>query len=368
MFPDRDGWRVQWTEHGKRRSKKFDSKKAAERFEYELKLGIADRSASTRHSPTFEAFSERWLKDYCEVEKAETQWAHDRSTIKQHLLPGLGSIRLANLQAGHLLALRSHIKDKTSQGKAKKPLSTRTVNNAVGLAKNMMGHAVDLGLIGANPFRQVTPLKEVKTRFDFWTGKERDEFLASAQDMDPDFCELVAVACHTGLRLGELAGLLRGDLDFDRSKIYVGKSFNMKLMKVIPTKNKRWAEVSMNSAVKAATSRTRAHANHVRVFDLALFHNARRRFGRLCKAVGSRPIRFHDLRHTFASCLAMEGMDLMRIQELMRHESYQMTLRYAHLHPGHLAGATEILCRTQTARSEFEGGRSGAGSSEILEP
>ena len=50
-----------------------------------------------------------------------------------------------------------------------------------------------------------------------------------------------------------------------------------------------------------------------------------------------------DPRHTFASCLAMAGADLVVIQKLMRHQSYQMTLRYAHLHPDHLRGATDIL-------------------------
>ena len=40
----------------------------------------------------------------------------------------------------------------------------------------------------------------------------------------------------------------------------------------------------------------------------------------------------------------MSGIDLMVIKELMRHKSYQMTLRYAHLHPDHLKGTTEVLC------------------------
>ena len=40
----------------------------------------------------------------------------------------------------------------------------------------------------------------------------------------------------------------------------------------------------------------------------------------------------------------MAGVDLMVIKELMRHKSYQMTLRYAHLHPDHLVGRTDVLC------------------------
>jgi integrase len=86
------------------------------------------------------------------------------------------------------------------------------------------------------------------------------------------------------------------------------------------------------------------------VFDRPLMINALRKLQTICKMTDQRVIRFHDLRHTFASCLAMAGVDLMVIQKLMRHKSYQMTLRYAHLHPEHLKGSTEVLAGTQTAR------------------
>lgn len=79
------------------------------------------------------------------------------------------------------------------------------------------------------------------------------------------------------------------------------------------------------------------------VFPVEMLKDASKKMKRRCKQVGVRPIRFHDLRHTFASCLAMAGVPLMVIKELMRHQSYSITLKYAHLHPDHLMGATDVL-------------------------
>ncbi len=64
------------------------------------------------------------------------------------------------------------------------------------------------------------------------------------------------------------------------------------------------------------------------------------------RAAGYERYRFHNLRHTFASYLAMGGASLQAIQELMRHESMASTLIYSKLSPDHLKAASEKLCFT----------------------
>ena len=66
-------------------------------------------------------------------------------------------------------------------------------------------------------------------------------------------------------------------------------------------------------------------------------------FEKAVERAGLDDFRFHDLRHTAASHLAMCGRPLKEIQEVLGHKSFSMTLRYAHLSPMHLRTAVEAL-------------------------
>ena len=89
---------------------------------------------------------------------------------------------------------------------------------------------------------------------------------------------------------------------------------------------------------------------------------------------GLRDFTWHGLRHTFASRLVMEGVDLRTVQELMGHKTIQMTCRYAHLAPAHQLAAVERLlsytastAETPTRASPAKGKSNGQGNQESFQ-
>jgi len=86
------------------------------------------------------------------------------------------------------------------------------------------------------------------------------------------------------------------------------------------------------------------------------------RFPGWVKDAGLKAVRLHDLGHTFASRLAMSGIDIPTIKELLGHKTLATTLRYSHLSPGHQRDAVEklVAVRTDTV-SDTSGNRASAG-------
>lgn len=356
----RKRWRVVWQRDGQRATRSFETEREAKAFEAKLELGIADTTPSSLAALTFNDLAERWVRLYCKVEKSETQWACDEMQIKLHLSPSLGPLPVKGLKRLHLMAVKAEMREKVAHGKRHK-LSPRTINAALGLAKTIMGWAVQQEIIGRNPFSDVKPLKQAARDYQWWNLGELRDYLERGAEygVDPEMLRLVEVAAHTGLRAGELAGLRREHLDFQRKKIRVAQSYSLKIGKTLPTKNKGVEDVPMNSAVVRALEPKRFLKPTDAVFDLGLFRDLCWRFKQSAKVADVKPVRFHDLRHSYASNLAAAGVDVQTIQKLMRHKSLAMTQRYMHLSPDHLKGSTEVLC-TQPARGESEESKSGA--------
>jgi integrase len=347
-FRTEDGrWRATIWVDGRRRQKRCRTKAQAERWEAEhrtakenpgLVLGVRKgfESECVRDATTFAEFCARWLDEYCAVEKAPGQWVEDAGVIRCHLLPAFGTRRLRDLVKDDLRRLRGELAAK------RKP---KTVNNVVGLAKKILATAVDWDVLPASPWTSVKPLRVTRPVVAYWTPAERDAFLARAWETAPEMAGLIAVAAFTGLRRGELAGLTWQQVDFDGRLLVVDASYCFKTQRrLLRTKNGEVAVVPLNASALAALYRIRAAGRRgPGVFDVTMCDHAVQRLDRLCKRLGAKRLRFHDLRHTFGSTLAMAGVELTARQRLMRHKTVAMTDRYTHLSPDFLRAAAESI-------------------------
>lgn len=350
-------WRITLPRGSKPRTRSFETETEARKFLAKLELGIADTTPS-KAALSFDDLAERWVREYCKVEKSETLWAADAQQIKLHLSPSFGQVLIADLRATHLMAIKAEMREKKAHGK-KHQLSARTINKVITLAKCIMQWAAEKELVQRNPFREVKRLKVTEQDYSWWGGEELERFLAHVRPHDPEMARLVEVAAHTGLRRGELAALKGSSLDFRRRKIRVAHSYSVELGKLLPPKGKVAADVPMNQAVLRALEPKRFLKAGDFIFPREMFSDLCHQFQAWCEDAGVTVLRFHDLRHGFASNLAAAGVSPKTIMDLMRHKSLAMTQRYMHLSPDHLSGVTEILC-TQTAHETGEKSKTGA--------
>ena len=149
---------------------------------------------------------------------------------------------------------------------------------------------------------------------------------------------------HTGLRKSEFANLRWKGVDLKAGVITIPRS-----------KNGETRHVPMTSVVRATLGRM------ARPIDPSLLvfpssdgtphtHWAEKAFPEAVRAARIQDFRFHDLRHTFAPRLAMEGVDLLTIKDLGGWKTLSMVQRYSHLSPSHRNNAIERLATRKVER------------------
>jgi integrase len=166
--------------------------------------------------------------------------------------------------------------------------------------------------------------------------QEREARLAE----DRQDAEMVRVAAYAGLRQGELLALRWRDIDFARSALTIARAMSAGVES--STKSGRVRRVPLADQAAAALNRL-SRREHFTGPDDLVFCNVlgrrlddsalRRRFRRAQRAAQVRPLRFHDLRHTFGSLLAASGVDVVTIQKAMGHSALTTTSRYLHARP-----------------------------------
>jgi integrase len=275
-----------------------------------------------------------------------------RSVLDAHLLPEFGTSRIETITAEQFERWRDRLaKDGTR--------SRKTVNKIATQAHAVLQHAVEHFGLAVNVASQVRRLRESSDsgRFDFFSPQEVDLLVATTAkgahrdpsrpaiseaermlraEEDRQDGVICLAAALAGLRRSELLALLWDDVDFEHSSIRIYEGYSAE--KTGKPKSRKSRTVPMVDQLAAALDKLKRRGHHtarrdhvfVSRFGTELDGSAlRRRYLAARDAAGLRPLRFHDLRHTFAS-VAINVASITQVQAWMGHADVKTTMRYLH--------------------------------------
>ncbi len=209
------------------------------------------------------------------------------------------------------------------------------LNRDIRAIKTAMRQAEFWDLIPPQNWRKVSKFKEVKGRVEFHSAEEIKQIL---KIFNPDWQLVVRLGCQSGLRRGETAVLKWADVDFKNNQIYVApnKTEGHRFVPMAPGLRKA-LENAKKRAKKGAEFVINVGVDRYSPYYLSAFY-AKETKEKLPFKCG-----LHKLRHTFASHLVQNGVDLYRVSKLLGHSSIKMTEIYAHLAPADLKSAITKL-------------------------
>ena len=329
-------WWVFINHKGKRRSKKVGDKRAANsvKREVEARLAQGDMGMIRQQCPTLTAYGKKWLSSSLQEWKDSTCYNYE-GAFNRHIKPRLGNKRLDEVK-------RADVKDLIEALKAAGK-SAATIQVIKSVLSGILTGAMEDEILSVNPCastgkyvgnggeKEVVPLSadEVITLL-----KNTSECLSDT------IYTLFLTLARSGIRIGEALALEWSDIDFEGRKADINKTWDYVRCKPTSPKNKKARKVDLSHNVLEALKRLRTN---IKVIDLngAIFTDEkgkRLKYKDIYNAmqkVAPRPMRIHDLRHTYATFRLSKGDNLLDVSRQLGHHKVAFTIdKYGHWMPG----------------------------------
>ncbi|MBX9903972.1 MAG: site-specific integrase [Burkholderiales bacterium] len=331
--------------------RKTDAKAWATKVEAEMRDG--------RHFPMREA-KRRTLADLIDrqLETVKSKRPRDYNRQKGHL--GWWRVKLGNYTLAQVTpALIAEYRDKLQQeniGTEKAPAyrGPATANRFLYALSKAFSNAVkEWHWLQDNPVLRVNKETESTGRVRFLSDDERKALLAACKKSTlPELYLIVLMALTTGMRRGEILGLRWPDVDLERRLIVLQKTKNGE-RRSVPAVPEVAALLREYAKVRRLDTDLLFPAKPIRKKSPVIAEKAKD-IGPLwfdawwyeaLKQAGIQDFRFHDLRHTAASYLAMSGATTPEIAAVLGHKTLSMVKRYAHLSDQHTGAVVERMTR-----------------------
>jgi integrase len=352
-------WKRSWwvfvNTAGRRKAKRVGDKETGVRLAQAIRERLARGALNLEPASagqTLDTYVKAWLESAAGSLKASTvRFYH--ANFKQHVLPILGSRQVTSLR-------RQDCRELITICRAK-GLRVATVRGIVRALSTVLTQAVEDDLLTGNPAlrlgKHLRQGDEAKREIQPLTREEAMVLLTVAGDHFLPWQPLLLCALRTGMRQGELLALRWADVDFSGRCIAV----NQNLVRGILTtpKSHQRRRVDMSSQLAAGLTALRARQREQALKDgkqspelvfpsadgtLLDDANVRHMFYRILEKADVRRVRFHDLRHTFASWLIQQGESLPYVRDQLGHKSIAITVDvYGHLVPGGNHAAVDRL-------------------------
>ncbi len=336
---------IGYDEKGNPKTKTVTAKRksACEEKLRKLKEELGRKSKQITPDMTFGEWINFWYQTFCKPALRTTTRDGYENGIYKHVIPSIGKIPLNKLSQNDLQQFyaklkrsgRLHYVDTQGEG-----TSNRTVRSCHALCRSALEKAIAEGLITTNPALGCKLPPKKGREMQVLTPNEIARFLARAKE--EGYYEIFLLELSTGMRRGEILGLKWSDINFkdgslriQRQVVAAGKQVIVQPPKtrssirtiilppymvelLVQMKKEKTCEWIFPSPVKEGEPRN----------PTALHH----RFKLILKRAGCKDIRFHDLRHTFATMALENGMDVKTLSGIIGHISAETTLNiYSHI-------------------------------------
>jgi integrase len=338
-------WRAQIYINGHRLGKTKKSKKEAQNWLHKTLEKTAGGYTGKGSRILLSEFLQQWLS-IKENSVKKTTWTLYEITIRVHIEPILGEIRICDLEPSDIQNLYLLKKE---QG-----IGNRSILVMHTIINNSLKTAVKSGVLISNPAKSVSAPRYSSPEMDFYSEHEITQLLLAVKETSLE--ALIQLAITTGMRQSEILALKWSDMDWDRSTLTIQRQLlrkyeNCNYYSSLKTSaGRRTISLGLNTIQTLKEHHKRQITEKDKMGDQwdqndLLFpslngkpihqRNLVRKFKKVLNESGLREIRFHDLRHTAASLMLNHGVPTIIVSKRLGHSKVSITLdTYGHLLPG----------------------------------